>query len=89
MVPNKKASELLEPLTLVGWGWVRGQLQLVTSVLARSLRRSRWRRSQSSLWCSLHPPPPQHPHTGLSSPNICLVTLPVLEARTPECCWGP
>lgn len=24
MVPDKKASELLEPLTLVGWGWGEG-----------------------------------------------------------------
>lgn len=43
---------------------------------------------QSSLWCSLHPPTPTPTH-GASSPNICLVTLPVLEACTPECCWGP
>lgn len=85
VVLDKRASKLLEPLTLGGW---RGRLQLwpVTSVLATSLRSSRPRRPLSSLPCSPHTPTPTRGslHLGTSVRR----ELPNREGRTSECGRG-
>lgn len=55
----------------------RGQLWPVTSALARPLRSSRWRRSQSSLLCKIPLPTPTHGSLPLRSSVWC--ALPSLK----------
>ena len=88
MVPDKKASELLEPLILVGWGW--GERAAPAGDISPGEVSETFQMEKVSEQPAVQPPPSPNTHTQSSaSPDICLVTLPVLEACTPECCWGP
>lgn len=65
---DKKTSKRLRPVTFA-WGRGRGQPWLVTSVLAKPLRSSRWRRSRCSPLCNL-PRPPTPTHGSLPSEHL-------------------